>query len=218
MLETDGLRFSLFVLEFGALTFHEHSGGLLEFHGKEFTCAVEFPADRIGTLFRKIGDFGVAEFLVSDEQQQKTVFRRQLIQRALDSLSQFLQFDDSKGGGRVNRIVLEQLGVVGRQDMTLRPFMLNITAMIDGNPIEPRPPGGTTFKLLDMSPGFQEDIMRGVLRLLGVTQETQAKIINRPAVLLVQRRKVRCRLPQGVLTRFRTRAFVDQFIGHSFHH
>jgi hypothetical protein len=73
------------------------------------------------------------------------------------------------------------------------PGLLEIAAVIDGDPVEPGAPGGFAPELMGLAEGFQEDVVRGVLGFLGVSEKTEGKVINRPAVLGVKAGKPRGR-------------------------
>jgi hypothetical protein len=75
--------------------------------------------------------------------------------------------------------------------VALVPGLLQISAVIDGDAVKPGAPGGFAAKLSHLAKGFEKNIMRGVLGLLRVAQETESEIINRPAVLLINFAKFR---------------------------
>ena len=68
--------------------------------------------------------------------------------------------------------------------------------MVDGDAVEPGADGGLPAKLIQPPEGLEEDIMRGVLRLLRIGEKTEREVINRPAVLLINAGELRHR-PTG---------------------
>jgi hypothetical protein len=65
--------------------------------------------------------------------------------------------------------------------------------MIDGDAVQPRAKGRLAAELIQLAEGLQENVMRGVLGLLRVAQETQRQIINRAAVFGIETGKFRGR-------------------------
>ena len=52
---------------------------------------MEFAAHRVSRLAGQRRDLVVTHFLIGDQQQEQPIFRRQAIQRVLDSLAQLVQ-------------------------------------------------------------------------------------------------------------------------------
>ena len=65
--------------------------------------------------------------------------------------------------------------------------------MIDGDAVKPRAQGRLAAKLIQLAERLQENVMRGVLGLLRVAQDTQGEIINRAAVFGIETGKLRGR-------------------------
>ncbi len=70
--------------------------------------------------------------------------------------------------------------------MAVMPGLLEIAAMVDGDAIEPGAGGGLAAELIEFAQGLEEDIVGGVLGLLGITQEAQGEVKNGAAVEVVE--------------------------------
>jgi hypothetical protein len=174
------------------LMFHDSwSGGFLEVRREGFARAVKFAANGIRSLFGEGGDLIVAHLLVGDEEQEEAVFVRKRVQGFLNAQSEFLGFENAQGrigpgsGGFPN-------GIIGvRKNVPVVPGLLQIAAMIDSDAVEPRAEGRIAAKLVHLAEGFEEHIMRGILRLFRIAEKAQREVINRAAVLGIKLAKFR---------------------------
>src|SRR5271165_580307 len=96
--------------------------------------------------------------------------------------------------------------------MAMVPGLAKVLAMVDGDAVKPGADRGLAAKLIQPKKGLQEDVVGGVLGFLRVGEETQGKVINGPAVLLIEAGKLR-RRPAGrhpPLDLRRCRGFVHE--------
>src|SRR5215467_6346592 len=70
-------------------------------------------------------------------------------------------------------------------NMPFVPGLLQVSAMIDGNPIKPCAPRCISAELIHFAECLKENIVGCILRFLRITQKAQRKVINGPAMLLV---------------------------------
>ena len=106
------------------------SGGLLEEGGKLFSRAMQFTAHRVGGLAGQQGDFVVAEFLVSDEQEQETIFLGQRIERFLDALTKLLGLEDAQGTLSGTRRAFPNGFVIGAVNVPAVPGLEQVLAVM----------------------------------------------------------------------------------------
>jgi hypothetical protein len=162
------------------------SSGLLKKDSEVLAGAVELTPHRISGLVSESGHLVVAHLFIGDEQQQQPIFCRETIQSLLDALAQFFGFERFQRRIGFSRGAIKDKILRVVDHVPLMPGLLQVTAMINGDAIEPGAPGRFSAKLVHLAEGFQEHIVRGVFCLLRVAQEAQSQVINRPAMLFVQ--------------------------------
>ena len=151
--------------------------------GGAATYALSTAADQEYECFHGITFPGLYAMMARDHMHRYGTTRKQLAEVAvknhqhgsMNPLAQFLSLQNPQGrigpggGGFPHRIVR-----VG-EHVPVVPGLLHVVAVVDRNPVQPGAPGG-----------LEENIVRGVLGLLGVAQHPQRQIINRAAVLGVK--------------------------------
>ena len=100
-------------------------------------------------------------------------------------------------------------------DVPVVPGALHVSAMIDGDTVQPGAPGGFTAERVSFAEGLEEHIVGRVLSLLRIAQHAQREIINRAAVLGVKAGEFR-RRPFG-LRRFRTLLLCQRLVHERLH-
>ena len=161
---------------------------------------MEFSAHGVRRLLGKSADLLVTQLLVSHKQQQQAVLGRQTIQRFLDALAQLLDFQDAERGVGFGGRVFEK-GFVGiREHVPLVPGLLEVAAMINGNAVKPRAPGGFPSELIHLPERLEEDVVGGVLGLLGIAEQPEREVIDRAAMFLIEFGKLgRCQPARRVI-------------------
>ncbi len=160
-------------------------GGGGEGGGEGFAGPVQFAADGVRGLAGEVGDFGVAQFLIGDEEEEESVFLGHAVEGGADAFAQFLDFEHAErgvlggGGGVPERVV----GI--GDEVTGGPAGGEVAAVVDGDAIEPGAPGRLVAELGEMFPGFEEDIVGDVLGAGGVAEEAEREIIDGLGVLLI---------------------------------
>ena len=91
---------------------------------------MQFAAHGVHGLISQFGDLFVTQFLVGHKQQQDAVFIGQAVERLLDAVAEFLDFQNAQW--RIRR---------GGENMTAVSALAQVAAMIDGNTVKPRATG-----------------------------------------------------------------------------
>jgi len=125
------------------LAFHSGaSSGFFKEGGESFAGAMELAPNGIGCLLGQRANLFIAELFIGDEEEQKTVFSRQAVQRFLNALPEFLGFENTERGiGFSGRIVPDRIVGVA-EHVPVVPGLLDVAAMIDGDAIKPGAPRG----------------------------------------------------------------------------
>ena len=106
---------------------------------ERFPGAVQFAAHRIRGLSGQHGDFVITQFLICHQQQQQAVFVGNIIQRRLDAVAEFLDFQNAQRRIRVGGCVVPDGFVHAADEVAAVPALPKIDAVIDGDAIKPCP-------------------------------------------------------------------------------
>ena len=143
---------------------------------------MQFAAHGVRGLADERGNFVVAQLFVGDKQKQQAVFVWQGIQGLLDTLAQFLGFQNTQGRIGFCRGIFPD-GILGSGvDMTIMPRLAKVIAMVDGDAVKPGAHGGITAKLIQPTEGLQKNVMSCILGPRHIAQKPQGEIENRPTV------------------------------------
>src|SRR5208282_443612 len=98
----------------------------------------------------------------------------------------FLHFEHAQWGIALRGGVVPK-GVLGiTEDVAFVPGLPEVMTMVNGDAVEPSSAGGLAAELVHFAESLEENVVGGVLRLLGITQHAEGQVINGPAMGLVE--------------------------------